>query len=122
MRDTAVRLNYDILPIVVEFSEKKQVITQLTATRCNTLQCTATHGNTLDTAFLVLAEPSKKKQVAMQQNSTYCNTLQHTATHCNTLQHHLYCTATHFTHCGGAQKEEVSRNATQFNTMQHTAT
>ena len=55
------------------------LISQHTATHCNTLQHTATHCNTL--------QHTAKHCNTLQHPATQCcNTLQHTATHCNTLQ------------------------------------
>jgi len=56
-----------------------------TATRCDTLQHTATlqhaasHCNTL--------QHNASHSNTLQRTATHCITLQHTATHCNTLQH-----------------------------------
>jgi len=58
--------------------------------RCNTLQHTATHSNTLAPApTAALAPPAQ----TLQHTATHSKTLQHTATHGNTRQHtatHLY--------------------------------
>jgi len=72
-----------------------------TTTHCNTLQHSATLGNTL------------------QHTATHRNTLQHSATLCNTLQH----TATHQVHNRKhACATHPSKTATHSNTQQHTAT
>jgi len=59
---------------------------------CNTLQHTATHGNTLqhtqnNTDSFMCVTCLIQMRNAAHSHVTYCNTLQHTATHGNTLQH-----------------------------------
>jgi len=66
---------------------------QHTATHCNTLQHAATtHCNTLQHAathhnVLPFVETSATQCNTLQYTATHRNTLQHTATRCNTLQH-----------------------------------
>ena len=78
-----------------------KVMSQHTATHCNTLQHTATHCCTL------------------QHTAIHCNTLQHTAAHCNTLQHTT-------THCNtlhaATYYNALQHTATHCDTLQHTAT
>ena len=83
--------------------------------RCNTLQHTATHSNTLAPAPTAALAPPLKHCNTLQHTLKHCNTLQHTATHGNTLQH--TCTSSHS--CTSAPR---ANTATTYNTLQHTAT
>jgi len=95
---------------------------QITATHCNTLQHTGTHGNTRHTAT---------HGNTRQHTATHCNTRQHTTTHCNTQQH----TATHgntlqhtatpcnmLLHFRRLTLVSLQHNTSHCNTLQHTAT
>jgi len=104
-----------------------------TATRCNTLQHTATwlintynmtetHCNTLQhtATWLNYTCNMTDCNTLQQHTASCCNTLQHTATHCSTLQH---TTAHHntlphtATHC-----RTLQHTVTHCNTLLHTAT
>jgi len=91
--------------------------TGVTATRCNTLQHTATH--TCSCSKLLSTKPwgdTATRCNTLQHASTRCNTLQHTATHCNTrlLMQQLV----------GDEAIQVTpqQAATRCSTLQHTAT
>ena len=59
-----------------------------TATYCNTLQHTATHGKENTVSLCVTRQHTATHCITHQRwEATQCNTLQHTARHCNTLQH-----------------------------------
>ena len=81
--------------------------TGVTATRCNTLQHTATH--TCSCSKLLSTKP-------WGDTATRCNTLQHASTHCNTLQHTPAHAATSW------RRSHTGDTATSCNTLQHTAT
>ena len=84
-----------------------------TATRCNTLQHTATCDSFMcDTAPLRRAQSVVTSAQVRQMSlvTTHCNTLQHTATHCDTLRHTV-------THCCTRR-----HTVTHCNTLRHAAT
>jgi len=68
--------------LLLEFVRLLLVHTVNTATRCNTLQCTATLQGDIDDV-----EARFAAEVRAAAAGAHCNTLQHTATHSNTLQH-----------------------------------
>ena len=92
------------------------------ATRCNTLQHTATHCNAgyCTTEFHVRSNRLRdcRGRVSQPTHATYCNLLQHIATHCNTLQHSA-------THCNTlqhiAKQGIILRSFTQRQTVVVTA-
>jgi len=112
MVDTAVRLNYDILPIVVEFSEKKQVTMQHTATHCNTLQHTATHFTPHPFGF------GGAQQDEASCNATKFNILQHTATNCNTICITLQRTLPIVEELSEKKQVAMQHSSTHCNTLQ----
>jgi len=60
-------------------SKNGQGETEVSATRCNTLQHAATRCNTL--------QHTATRCNTLQYAAICCKTLRHTATHCDTLQH-----------------------------------
>jgi len=91
------------------------------ATRCNTLQHTATHTRVL-----------RKYTRKTYNTATHCNTLRHTATHCNTLQHTAtHCKRLHHAHrprkchpqtCNTGSEHTCAESLAAAIILQHTAT
>jgi len=89
-----------------------------TATRCSTLQHTATCCNILQRDGYTLRWLGWGVSLKWLSRATHCNTLQRTAAHCNMMATHCadWCEACHTHGC------VTSRTATHCNTLQHTAT
>jgi len=85
----------------------------------NTLQHTATHGNTPNKLQFV----ERYFRITLQHTAPHCNTLHHTATHCNTLQHTATPGGLHvtnelqFVEC--CFRITLQHDSTHCNTIQH---
>ena len=94
------------------------------ATLCNTVQHTATHGYTLERDASASSQQgpvrmSRQTSLTLQHIAKHYNTLQHIATHCTTLQHTN--TLQHTTkHCNTLQHTIQDCNTLQKTAAQHT--
>ena len=87
----------------------------IATTHCNTLQHTATYGNTVQQQCKFEQNPCHQDRSSLQHTAAHCNTLQHTASQPvrNAFPRRMY-TATHYStlHCN-----TLTQTATHCNTM-----